>query len=281
MYSSAVVRKVLIFLLGAAVLLVGAIAIAIFLYSEAKPDGQAGPDADALARKMIASTQPDAWRQTGAIQWNFAGRFMHLWDRKRGFDRVTWGPYEVFVRLSDKTGVAYADGTQIEPERAKGLVDKAYARWVNDSFWLYPFDGVFDETTTRARVALADGGHGLLVTYGGGGLTPGDSYLWMLDDSGRPTAWKMWVSIIPVGGLEFSWQEWRTVETGAAISTLHSGVFDLRIDDLKAAPTLEGLTGGKDPFAAIATDSAAPSSQPASRPAGSATQTATASTGQP
>ncbi len=42
----------------------------------------------------------------------------------------------------------------------------------------------------------------LLVTYTSGGTTPGDSYLWHLDASGKPESYQMWVSILPIGGLE-------------------------------------------------------------------------------
>ena len=33
-----------------------------------------------------------------------------------------------------------------------------------------------------------------------GGVTPGDTYLWILDDSGRPVAWRVWVKILHIPG---------------------------------------------------------------------------------
>jgi hypothetical protein len=59
----------------------------------------------------------------------------------------------------------------------------------------------------------------LLVTYTSGGSTPGDSYLWKLDENKRPTAFKMWVSIIPVGGLEAKWKDWVETQSGMVLST--------------------------------------------------------------
>jgi hypothetical protein len=47
------------------------------------------------------------------------------------------------------------------------------------------------------------------VTYTSGGVTPGDSYLWILDENDRPIAWKFWVQKIPIGGLESSWGDWQ------------------------------------------------------------------------
>ncbi|MEM7678760.1 MAG: hypothetical protein AAF449_22490, partial [Myxococcota bacterium] len=177
-------RKVLLFVLGAVGLLVLAIAITIAVADETKPTGKPGPDADRLAQKIIEWTQPQAWAQTGAIRWNFGGRFDHVWDRQRGFSRVNWGPYEVLLDLSTQSGVVRVDGQVTDGERAEDLRKKAYGRWINDSFWLHPFDGVFDPNTQRAIVDTPDRGPALLVTYGGGGLTPGDSYLWFADETG-------------------------------------------------------------------------------------------------
>ncbi|MEZ4952350.1 MAG: hypothetical protein R2825_02080 [Saprospiraceae bacterium] len=37
------------------------------------------------------------------------------------------------------------------------------------------------------------------MQYKTGGVTPSDSYVWLLDENGQPTAWKMWVSITSIG----------------------------------------------------------------------------------
>ena len=97
-----------------------------------------------------------------------------------------------------------------------------------------------------------EGTKSLMVHYGSGGVTPGDSYLWNLDESGLPTSYKMWVSIIPVGGMEFSWENWTTLETGAKIATLHHHKYlDIPITDLKGTAKLEDFGFGEDPFATI------------------------------
>ena len=262
-------RSILRRLLTILVVSIAVIALALFalvtLYSETKPTGKAGPEADALARRMVDWTNPAGWANTGAVRWDFAGRFKHLWDRQRGYSKVVWGPYEVIFDLATQKGVARSDGVVVEPKRAAQLIETAYGRWINDSFWLNPFSSFFDTNVRREIVDLEDGGRGLLITYGAGGLTPGDSYLWTADESGRPRAWKMWVSIIPIGGLEVSWDDWLTLPTGAKISTVHHGPIDLLMKDVAGAPTLEALLeGAPDPFAAL---SVGTSSTAASRPA--------------
>jgi hypothetical protein len=75
---------------------------------------------------------------------------------------------------------------------------------------------------TERKVVNTKMGKGLLVTYTSGGVTPGDSYLWILDQNNRPVKWKMWVSIIPLGGLEFTWEDWQKHE-GAWFAPTHVG----------------------------------------------------------
>jgi hypothetical protein len=72
------------------------------------------------------------------------------------------------------------------------------------------------------------------VTYTSGGSTPGDSYLWLLDNNFKPKAFKMWTSILPIDGIESSWTDWITTESGAQLPTFHKFlVFGLEITDIK------------------------------------------------
>ena len=263
--------RILAFLLAAVGVLVLGVAITIAVLDESKPTGEAGPAADDLARRMVAWTQPEGWAQTGAIQWNFGGRNQHLWDRQRRYARVEWGSTVVLLRLDTQSGIVREDGVTAKGARASELLQQAYAKWVNDAFWLHPFDGIFGPSVVRSIVKTPDRGDGLLVTYQSGGVTPGDSYLWFVDADGRPTAYKMWVSIIPVGGLEVSWDDWIDLPTGAKISTLHKGPIELRLTDIKGAENLDALLAGQpDPFVELTQTT--PTSQPASLPyAGTAT----------
>ncbi len=106
----------------------------------------------------------------------------------------------------------------------------------NDLFWV---GGTLTRFlifgTERSVVPLENGSEALLVTYKSGGTTPGDSYLWHLDASGKPESFQMWVDILPIGGLETSWTDWTTTASGANLPTFHKFlVFGIEITDLVA-----------------------------------------------
>ena len=185
-----------------------------------------------------------------AIRWDFAGRHTLLWDKTRGLIRVRWDDVEVMRWLDRAVGVVTIGGALPDEKTHTAMLETAYAHWANDSFWLNPIAKLFDEGVTRSIITNDDGKPALLVAYSSGGVTPGDAYLWHFDDTGRPVAWQMWVSNIPVGGLKASWDDWIDV-AGAKISTAHTlGPVTLRLTDVHGG-ALSTVEPGPDPFASL------------------------------
>jgi hypothetical protein len=213
------------------------------------PDVVAG-DADALARRMIASVDGDAWNRTMALRWTFADGSRHLWDRSRGFERYERGDLRVLLDLTTRRGRAWRGGRALSGDEQRDALELAWRRWINDSFWLNPVVKAFDDGVTRSVARDDNGREALLLSYASGGVTPGDRYLWILDANARPTAWRMWVKIIPVGGIEASWGGWRQLATGAWVSTRHRlGPREMELRDVAGAASLVALVGADDPFA--------------------------------
>ena len=242
-------------ILGLLGMIVVALGIAFLIFSESLPTGKTGSEAEAMANKMLTAINKPAWdNNTGIVQWSFPGGHDFIWDKKRHLTEVKWGNNRTLIDLQKVTGKAYTDGNEVTGEAGAALVKEAWEYWCNDSFWLNAPAKVMDGGTERSVVDLEDGGKGLLVTYKGGGATPGDSYLWTLDDSGLPTNYKMWTSNIPVGGVSATWDDWQTLPTGAKIATSHTlsiGGVEIPITNIKAATDLSSFGMTEDIFAPI------------------------------
>ena len=63
----------------------------------------------------------------------------------------------------------------------------------------------------------------------------------------------MWVQIIPIGGIEVTWEGWKELSTGAKVATEHEGWGRLMtfITNVEGAEDLEALGVEPDLFAPI------------------------------
>ncbi len=186
------------------------------------PEGKPGPEAEKLTDQMFTALNKQAYDSVRYIEFSFRGVHTHQWDRANKKVTVFWDDQKVEVDLS------------VGPDNYSDLEYTAYKYFINDSFWLVAPFKAKDDGVTRAVVEV-EGGNGLLVSYSSGGVTPGDSYLWILDDNGFPLAWKLWTSNVPIGGLQFSWDRWEDTQ-GVYFSTLHkSTILELDISNLRVS----------------------------------------------
>ena len=76
----------------------------------------------------------------------------------------------------------------------------------------------------------------LLIKYTTGGTTPGDSYLWILDENYIPKSYKMFVPSMKMEGVPATWDDWITTESGTLLPTSHSfgGGRKLNMKNIKA-----------------------------------------------
>lgn len=211
-------------------------AILFAIYNEPLPSGIKSQNADALAQKMLTALNYEAYLETRFLEWSFAnGKHHYRWDKEADTALVMWSDYLVSLDLKVAAkGRVAKDKIPLEGLEKEKLIKKATSFFNNDSFWLVAPFKVFDPGTERSIVSLKDGTQALLVTYTSGGDTPGDSYLWKLQPNGFPISFKMWVSIIPIGGIEASWDEWQVTESGAFLPSKHSiGPITLDMGDVR------------------------------------------------
>jgi len=161
----------------------------------------------------------EAYKDTEVLEWSFKGRHFYKWNKTENVVEVSWDENRVVLNTKKREkSEVYVSNTKTESQQ---LINEATVFFNNDSFWLVAPFKVFDAGVER-RVVNYNNQEALLITYTTGGSTPGDSYLWILDKNGLPTSFKMWTSIIPIGGTEASWSDWNTTEAGFQLPTKHA-----------------------------------------------------------
>lgn len=231
-------KKILLYVAAAILTL---IIVGYLVLNEKLPTGENPTKADELASKMLKALNKAAWDSTNVVAWTHKGGHQFVWDKKNQMVQVKWNKNDVLLNLKEwNKGKAFSEGKEVTNDQLDVLRGKAWSIFCNDSYWLIAPYKVFDEGVTRKIVKTKeDGSEALLVSYASGGVTPGDSYLWFLDKNAMPTAYKMWVKIIPIGGVSATWEDWKTTETGAVIAQNHKlGLLDLNVTNLRTGNDL-------------------------------------------
>lgn len=214
------IKKLLRFIAIGVVTLIVIGVIAFLFIDKPVPNGTQGADAEDLASEMLTALNKSAYDTLKTISFNYADRHSYVWNKAEKTVVVSWENNEVSLNLN------------IGPDTYTTLQYEAYEYFINDSFWLVAPFKVRDSGVIRSAVQT-ETGRGLLVSYTSGGVTPGDSYLWILDENGFPSSWRLWTSNVPIGGLEITWGGWRELQ-GVWFSTFHtSKLLDFEIKDLQ------------------------------------------------
>ena len=203
-------------------------------YNEDLPNGNPGIEADTLASNMLDALNYKAYKETDYIEFTFKNRHHYKWKKAQNTCEVYWKNYSVHLDLNKQSqSDVFKDNVKVEDENTIEIIQKAQDYFNNDTFWLVAPYKVFDAGVERRLVQTENNKKALLVTYTSGGSTPGDSYLWHFDETGKPESYQMWTSIIPIDGLEATWSDWTTTESGAQLPSFHKlAVIGLEISDI-------------------------------------------------
>ena len=150
--------------------------------------------ADSLAMQAYqAFGGPEAWSALPYLRFDFAveqdgNRQLiahHLWNRQTGDYRVEWpaepdSTYTALFNVNTKKGQVYLNGDSVASARNDTLLQQAYRRYVNDSYWMLAPTKMLDPGVNRTYVAdSSNASTGVVkLTFDDVGLTPGDQY-WM------------------------------------------------------------------------------------------------------
>lgn len=206
-------------------------------YDQNLPTGIQGEAADQLATRMLDALNYEAYKATDYIEFTFKKRHHFKWNKAENTCQVYWKNIRVDLDILDHdNSEVFISEELYNGDDAREYIHKAKDLFNNDSFWLVAPYKVFDPGVERRLVKTEDRKDALLVTYTSGGSTPGDSYLWHFDENGKPTSYQMWVDILPIEGLEASWNDWITTETGVQLPSFHNLLFmGLEVDDIKTS----------------------------------------------
>ena len=222
-------------IIGILLALFACVMIAYFIIkNEALPTGKQGKEADVLAEKMLSALHNEAYENAEVLEWSFRNSNFYKWNKQENTVEVSWDKNNVLLDTKNPQNSKIINNAENKDE-AK-LIKHANFIFNNDSFWLVAPYKVFDKGVER-RLVNYNNSDALLTTYTSGGTTPGDSYLWILDDDGLPKSYKMWTSIIPIGGVSATWEDWKDTEAGFKLPTKHKlsiiGM-EINLGDVKA-----------------------------------------------
>jgi hypothetical protein len=203
----------------------------VFICGCLKPDVQSAPQeesASAIAQKVFLAGGGDKLSEVAQLNFTFiyyqgeqkVFEAKHKFDRKNYRARVTWTDRKGVVRdgiidIKTKTGTGTIDGAPATGEALTDLLNKTYARWINDAYWLLMPLKLSDPGVTLTKEAnkTVNGVEYqiLKMGFGGVGLTPGDTYwLYINPKNNRIERWDMKLqdseALEPV-----SWEDYRAV----------------------------------------------------------------------
>ena len=208
------------------------VGIVYFFINQDIPKGSEGLAAEELCQRIEKQIGIDRWKSIAALSFVFHGA-EHFRDNLRDYREVSWKEGNDFYRVQyDKKGnyLAYRNEVLRTDEDSKHIYLEAKKRHTNDFFWLQPF---LQLRAPGAKLYFVQE-RALLVHYESGGDTPGDTYLIITDAEAKPLRWQMWASILPIKGMEFSFEAWEKTKSGVSFSIEHSSsIFDIKITELE------------------------------------------------
>ncbi len=212
------------------------------------PDGVEGDRAENLAKKMLEFANISAWENTTAVEFTFANLRHHLWDKKRNYIFYKKNNITVYYRKYDFYGKVFIDQREIvDTKKKQEYINEAFSAFINDFYWLQPAFHIYSPGAKRFFIKE----NLLRVTFYEGGITPGDTYLFYLDENGKIETMQMWVQILPIKGLKADFVDYIQTETGVKIAKLRkTSLKNIELTNIKFYKTFPENTQ-KDPFKGI------------------------------
>lgn len=157
---------------------------------------QSDARADKLARQVLKNMGgQDGWNNTRFLAWTFNGQYQ-VWDKHQNKFRWEKDSLVAVIDTQTKDGKVYVQGKELQNQEEKQKhLDRAYALWINNSYWLVmPFKlqdpGVNLKYIGEGETFDGAAADKLEMTFENVGLTPQNKYhLWIDKEKGLITQW--------------------------------------------------------------------------------------------
>ena len=157
----------------------------------------------------------------------------HIWDRYTGDYRLetvddTGKKTVALFNVNSKAGNVYVDGVLQRDTTADNLIKKAYAAFINDTYWLMaPLKLQDDGVNTQLQAnETVDGKtcNVLHINFDKVGLTPGDQYwLYVNGKTGEIIRWKFLLQTQTKESV-FNWSPYLDLGNGLKLSTKKTNI---------------------------------------------------------
>lgn len=170
-----------------------------------------------IAKKTIeAMGGMDEWNDRRYLVWDIFGE-THYWDKWNGDFRWEADSLTVLMNIQSKSGDAWINGDKVDdPERRQEILDRGYARWVNNSYWLIMPYKLLDPGVALRYVGTDTSQAGQVsdvieLTFDNVGITPNNKYHVFVDRKSRMVC--QWAYFEDKGneepGMVTPWNEWK------------------------------------------------------------------------
>jgi len=184
---------------------------------------------EAKARQIAEATISrmggmDAWNAKRYLVWKIFGE-MHYWDKWGGDYRWEQDSLLVLMNVQSRQGRAWLRGAELKGASLKPVLDRAYSRWINNSYWLIMPYKLLDPGVMLSYVGTDTSMAGQIsdviqVMFDHVGLTPNNKYLVWVDRASEMVC--QWAYYPDRGDPEPDfvrpWNEWHEI-SGVWMST--------------------------------------------------------------
>jgi len=231
------------------------IVIAFIIISNKRlPRGVVGPEAEAFTDSMMSAANCSSWERLRYVVWSYQGKHHYVWDKLYNLVEIQYGDIRVLLNANTGDGIVWKKGKRLSIEEKKKHLGEALKFWNNDSFWLNPICKLRDSGVVRRLVKIDNKQNALLTTFTKGGMTPGDSFLWITNEHYLPVEWGMWVRTLPIRGIRATWEQWRTIDEVPVATEHHIGPYHIAITNLRTGRHHNELGLERDPFVDFVTE---------------------------